>query len=39
MIKATVNHGVVIPTNSMREVLMGSQYAMFSRKSDCCGKR
>jgi hypothetical protein len=23
MIKAVVNHGAVIPTNSMREVLMG----------------
>jgi hypothetical protein len=27
MIKAVVNHGVAIPTNSMREVLMGYQYA------------
>jgi hypothetical protein len=28
MIKAAVNHGVVIPANSTREVLMGYQYGL-----------
>jgi hypothetical protein len=28
MIKAAVNHGAVILANSMREVLMGYQYAL-----------
>jgi hypothetical protein len=32
MIKATVNHNAVIPTNSRREVLMGYQYALHQQK-------
>jgi hypothetical protein len=32
MIKAEVIHGVVIPANSMREVLIGYQYALHQQK-------
>jgi hypothetical protein len=32
MIKAAVNHGAMIPANSMREVLMGYQYALHQQK-------
>jgi hypothetical protein len=32
MINAAINHGVVILANSMREVLMGYQYALHQQK-------
>jgi hypothetical protein len=39
MIKEAVNHGAVIPANSMREVLMGYQYALHQQKNSCCRKK